>query len=56
MHNGKSGTGCTRRVTRIINPLNHDCGKNRSELQQTEHIRSSKEMFLRWIFPYVVQF
>jgi hypothetical protein len=38
MHNGKSGTGGTRRVTRIIKPLTHDCGKDRSELQQTEHI------------------
>ena len=39
MHNDKSGTGGTRRVTRIINPLTHDCGEDWSELQQTEHIR-----------------
>jgi hypothetical protein len=39
LNSDKSGTDGTRRVTCIINPLTHDCGKDWSELQQTEHIR-----------------
>ena len=51
MNNGKSGTGGTSRITRIINPLTRDCEKDWSELQQTNIsvIMYDTDMLLRFI-------